>query len=236
MAHSVKEKLTGAGGSACYNCRANHFAGIILDNRRTIMENENRFGSAPNIFGDAVNQVISEKFGINSDGTVNIPTEKLEYPEAGIASINRRPITSEEYMQLPRSSKKGLHNILDLGHLFLIVCLGLFCFIIWTKPELTNYSDLIRYGLCAAFVAIIVISTIVGINKGLSRSSKVAAGKVISCDVRKTSSHPAHYYVSVAFPEQRLRVERISCSYNTFHRTAIGKQVLTDGKKAYAAE
>ena len=182
---------------------------------------------------------MAEAWGISPDeikyGEFVAGKPQINYDEVRLSSIERRPITAEEYEALPAYSKCGVKNLLDLGYFFLVVVLAALTVLVVINPGLEEYGLTGKLIVCGIALIILIPSTFFTIRKGLSRKSKIAVGTVLFKSANKRSGGSFHYYLTVAFSEGRY-VKKVECYRSSFRKIANGSKVYIRGSRAYAAK
>lgn len=181
---------------------------------------------------------MAEALGISKEdlmyGEFTPGKPQISYQEVKLSSIERRPITAEEYEDLPRFCKRGVKNLLDLGYFFLVVVLAAFTMFAVINPGLEEYGLTGKLIVCGIALLILVPYTVFTIRKGISKKSKIAVGTVLFKSANKRSGGSFHYYLTVAFPEKGQYVKKVRCYRNSFRKAAKDSEVYICGSCAYA--
>mgnify|MGYP003290767234 CR=1 FL=1 len=176
-----------------------------------------------------------ETLGITEEDLANGTINKNVGPTANarLSEIRRRPISKEEYDALPTFEKKGVHQLVSVAYLFSVVVLAVLTYFVLTNEGLAEQPFFWKPVIGGIAFAIFALLTIKQANIGLSKKSQIAVGSVVFCSAGRYGGKKMHYYVSVSFEETQQYVERISCSFRTFHKISMGSMVYVDKKLAY---
>lgn len=176
--------------------------------------------------------------GAELNGDATYSAKELDLEQVGLKSLSYRPITSIEYENLPSESKTGTGHLVRPGFIFMAIALAM---IGYTTIEITGVSKAAGIGpylVLALCVVILLVTAFVRVNKGIKEDSVVFPGKVLFIKTRRNNGDRKriHYFVSVAFYDEKKYVKDVPCDYYTVKRIKIDSKVFICNNRVFAAE
>ncbi len=156
-------------------------------------------------------------------------------PVVSLSDIPKRPINSQEYNDLPLSSKGGIFQLFDIGYFFCLIVISFMGMYVITLDEFKENMPNSLIFIIVLGVILIGI-TIGNLVKGITSRSKISVGNVVFCNAKKIGNRRPKYYLTIHFPESNQIVRDVKCYYKTFKKVKIGSKIYVYKNRAYAPE